>query len=251
MTLHFIGIGLNDEKDITVKGLEIVKKCDFVYLENYTSKLQVSKEKLEEFYGKEVILANRELVEKKAEEILDKAKDKDVAFLVIGDIFGATTHTDILLRAKKANIPVDFVHNASIINAIGITGLELYKFGKTTSIPYPSEGFEPETAYDVIKQNKESGLHTLTLLDIKSKEDRFMSVNEALEILIKIEDKRGEKVVTADTLCLGCARIGGDFKIKCGKVSKLLKEDFGKPLHCIVFPGKLHFVEEEALEQWK
>ena len=251
MTLHFIGIGLNDEKDITVKGLEIVKNCDFIYLECYTSKLQVSKEKLEEFYGKEVILANRELVEKKAEEILDKAKDKEVAFLVIGDIFGATTHTDILLRAKKANIKINFVHNASTINAIGITGLELYKFGKTTSIPYPSKGFEPETAYDVIKQNKESGLHTLALLDIKSKEDRFMSVNEALEILLKIEDKRGEKVVTTDTACLGCARIGGDFKINYGKVSKLLKEDFGEPLHCLVFPGKLHFVEEEALEQWK
>ena len=39
MTLYFIGIGLCDEKDISVKGLEIVKKADVVYLENYTSVL--------------------------------------------------------------------------------------------------------------------------------------------------------------------------------------------------------------------
>lgn len=35
--LFFIGLGLSDEKDITVKGLECVRKCDYVYLENYTS----------------------------------------------------------------------------------------------------------------------------------------------------------------------------------------------------------------------
>jgi diphthine synthase len=40
MTLYMIGLGLADEKDITIKGLEAVKKCDVVYLENYTSKLQ-------------------------------------------------------------------------------------------------------------------------------------------------------------------------------------------------------------------
>ncbi|MFH1506359.1 MAG: diphthine synthase [archaeon] len=251
MTLHFIGIGLNDEKDITVKGLEIVKKCDFIYLECYTSKLQCDVAKLEEFYGKEVILADRELVEKKADEILEKAKDKEVAFLVIGDIFGATTHTDLLLRAKKANIKGNFVYNASIMNAIGITGLELYKFGITTSVPYPSGSFEPETAYDVIKKNKQNGLHTLVLLDIKSKEGRFMTVNEALNILLNIEKKRKEKVVNADTMCLGCARIGGDHKIKYAKASKLLETNFGGPLHCLVFPGNLHFIEEEALEQWK
>jgi diphthine synthase len=251
MTLHFIGIGLNDEKDITVKGLEIIKLCDFVYLENYTSKLQVDIDKLKEFYEKEIIVADRALVEKRAEEILEKAKDKEVAFLVIGDIFGATTHTDLLLRARKANIELNFVYNASIMNAIGVTGLELYKFGITTSVPYPSGSFEPQTAYDVLKKNRQNGLHTLMLLDIKSEEGRFMTVNEALNILLNIEKKRKEKLVTADTLCLGCARIGGDHKIKYAKISELLDLNFGDPLHCLVFPGKLHFIEEEALEQWK
>lgn len=41
--LHLIGLGLSDETDITVKGLEIVKKADRVYLEAYTSILLVDK----------------------------------------------------------------------------------------------------------------------------------------------------------------------------------------------------------------
>jgi hypothetical protein len=44
--LYLIGLGLADEKDITVKGLEIVRKVERVYLEAYTSILLVDYEKL-------------------------------------------------------------------------------------------------------------------------------------------------------------------------------------------------------------
>jgi diphthine synthase len=44
--LYVIGLGLGDAKDITVKGLEIVKRCDLVYLESYTSILTCGKEQL-------------------------------------------------------------------------------------------------------------------------------------------------------------------------------------------------------------
>ena len=44
--LFIIGLGLADEKDITVKGLEAVKKCSKIFLEAYTSLLLVDKEKL-------------------------------------------------------------------------------------------------------------------------------------------------------------------------------------------------------------
>jgi len=43
---YFVGLGLSDEKDITVKGLEVVKRAERVYLEAYTAILMVSKEKL-------------------------------------------------------------------------------------------------------------------------------------------------------------------------------------------------------------
>ena len=61
--LYFIGLGLGDAKDITVKGLEIVKRCERVYLEAYTSILTCGQAELEQFYGRSVILADRDLVE--------------------------------------------------------------------------------------------------------------------------------------------------------------------------------------------
>ena len=107
MTLYLIGIGLFDEKDISLRGLEIVKKCKEIYLENYTSLLSCSLKEMEKLYGKKVILADREMVEKKAEEvILKKAADSDVAFLVIGDPMSATTHMDLVLRAKEKGIEI-------------------------------------------------------------------------------------------------------------------------------------------------
>ncbi len=263
MTLFLIGIGLFDEKDITVRGLEAVKKCKQVYLENYTSILGVNVDVLEKFYGKKIILADRNLVEKKADQILDNAKSENTAFLIIGDVFGATTHTDIFLRAKEKKIDVKIINNASILNAIGIVGLELYKYGKTTSLPFFDDNWKPQTAYDVIKENHKAGLHTLCLLDIKvaepKKEDikkginkplppRFMTVNQAIKQLLEIESERKEKVFSENTKLIGCARIGSENPtIIYGKASDLLKKDFGQPLHSIIIPGKLHFVEEEML----
>lgn len=252
MTLYLIGLGLNDEKDITVKGLEAIKNCDHVYLEDYTSKLNVPVSNLEKFYNKKIILADRDMVEKKSDEILEKATLKNVAFLVIGDVFSATTHNDLFLRAKEKKIKIKVIHNTSIMTAVGQVGLELYKYGKTTSMPFFEKGFEPETPYDVIKQNKAQGLHTLVLLDIKKHLDKYMTVNICLKQLLKIEEKRAEKIISKDLKVIGCARLGNEnCKIYYGKITDLLKTDFGQPLHCIIVPGKLHFIEEDMLNLFK
>ena len=63
MVLYMIGLGLSDEKDITVKGLEAVKKSQKVYLEMYTAILMISKDKLSAFFEKDVIEADRNFVE--------------------------------------------------------------------------------------------------------------------------------------------------------------------------------------------
>ena len=132
--LNICSIGLSkDNISDTIK--DIVKKADLVYLENYTSVYDASPEELEKIFGKKIIVANRELVEN-SNEILENAKIKNVTFLVIGDVFAATTHAALFLEAKKQNIPVKIIHNASIFTAIGETGLSLYKFGKTISIPF-------------------------------------------------------------------------------------------------------------------
>ncbi|MBD3259537.1 diphthine synthase [Candidatus Woesearchaeota archaeon] len=265
--LTFIGLGLWDEKDITVKGLEAVKNADYVYLESYTGVLGVPVSKLKRFYMKDIILASRTIVEQEAEEILDKAENKNVVFLVVGDPFAATTHTDLLLRAIEKNIECKIVHNASIFSAISGTGLQLYKFGRTTSLVIPEKNWNPETAYDAIKENKENGLHTLVLLDIKidfdrtyktsrkfteDKSFRFMKINDAVKLLLEIESRRGENVFEAGTMCLGCARLGSNKQIiKYAEAQELEHLDFGEPLHCLIVPGELHFMEEKVLELFK
>ncbi len=49
----------------------------------------------------------------------------------------ATTHTDLELRARALNISTKVIHNASIMNAVGACGLQLYKFGEV----WLSQGF--------------------------------------------------------------------------------------------------------------
>ena len=131
MALYFIGLGLYDEKDISLRGLETIKKCDVVYLEDYTGMLSCDMKRLEKLYGKKIILSSRDLVEKKAEDsILKQAIEKNVAFLVTGDPMSATTHIDLRLRANKLGIECVVIHNASVFSAVGVTGLQLYKFGE-------------------------------------------------------------------------------------------------------------------------
>ena len=123
MVLYMIGLGLSDEKDITVKGLEAVKRSKKVYLEHYTAILMISQEKLEAFYEREVTLADREFVESGCEEMIELAKTEDVCFLVVGDPFCATTHSDLYLRCIKESVQVQVIHNASIVSAMGCCGL--------------------------------------------------------------------------------------------------------------------------------
>ena len=242
MTLYMIGIGLGDEKDITVKGLEIVKKADYVYLENYTSKLNCDVAKLEMLYGQKIILANRDLVENK-NEIIDNAKDENVAFLVIGDVFGATTHIDLFQRAKAKNIPVKIIHNASILTAVGETGLELYKVGKTTSIPFDNKNVT--SPIDAFNENYKLGLHTLFLLDLDPEKNKFMDVNEAIDYLVK-------KGADENSLGVACCALGSNKQIiKVGKLKDLKEKKFNEYPQCLIIPGKLHFIEEEFLEQFK
>ncbi|RVE42498.1 hypothetical protein evm_012841 [Chilo suppressalis] len=159
-----VGLGLGDAKDITVKGLEIIRKCDKVLLEGYTSILTVGKDALEEFYGRPLLIADRELCESGIDDILQEAKQKEIALLVVGDPLGATTHTDMLLRAKQLGVKSQIVHNASIMNAVSCCGLQLYNFGETVSVPYWTNTWKPDSYFEKILNNYSRNLHTLCLL---------------------------------------------------------------------------------------
>ncbi len=253
MTLYLIGLGLSDEKDISLKGLETIKKCDKIYLENYTSLLQCPLANLEKLYQKKIILADREKTEQQFEQILAEAKTKDIAFLVVGDPFSATTHAELFKEAREKKIPVKVIHNASILTAVGITGLQLYKFGRTASIPFLDKYDALETPYNILRENQSLEMHTLFLLDLKPEESKFMTINQALEILETIEKRKKENVIKKGMMVIGCARLGNDdYMIKAGPIEKIRKINFGKPLHCLIIPAKkLHFAEEEMVGAWK
>lgn len=266
--LHLIGLGLGDESDITLRGLQAVKKAGRVYLEAYTSILGVSKERLEEVYECDISLADRQFVEENAEQFLEEAQTLPggVAFLVVGDPFGATTHSDLWLRAKSRGIHVNVVHNASIMNAVAACGLQLYNFGQTVSLCFWTETDHPSSYFDKIVSNRRAGLHTLCLLDIKVKEPtfeslargkklvyeppRYMSIAQALEQLVTISKERESDEVTDDTVAIGVARLGQrNQDIACGSIRQLREHDFGEPLHSLVIPApELHFHEEEVMK---
>lgn len=249
--LYIIGLGLYDEKDISLKGLETLKKCKKIYAEFYTNLWHGSIENLEKLIENKIKILDRGDVEEAPDEFLNYAKKEDVALLIPGDPMAATTHIGLVLRAEKMGINVKIIHSSSIFSAIAETGIQLYKFGKTTSIVFPEKNYFPESPYDAIRDNLKMNLHTLCLLDVKYDKNRYMTVNDGIEILFQIEEKRGEGVFTKDTLCIGCARLGGDKVIKFGTAEGLMKINFGAPPHVLVIPAKLHFVEEEALLRFK
>ena len=162
---------------------------------------------------------------------------------------------------------MELIHNASAMGAVGSCGLQLYNFGQTISIPYFDEAWRPRSFYPKIKYNREGGMHTLCLLDIKVKEPdfeamkkgkvkymppRYMSVNTAAEQLIEVEEvEEGNAYNPKETLCVGMARLGQEDQcIIAGTLEELLAQDFGLPLHCLVVCGEVHDLELDFLKQF-
>jgi diphthine synthase len=247
--LVFVGLGLNDEKGISLQGLEDAQSADEVFMELYTSLLpDFSLLRLEKLVGKKVQLLTRtNLEEENGAKLLAAAEKGKAVFFIPGDPFIATTHVTLRIDAAKRGIPTRIVHGASIISAIiSLSGLHNYKFGKTVTVPFP-ENFS-ETPYNVIAQNKQMGLHTLCLLDLKADEKRYLTVNEALRMLMQVEEKRQKQTATPDAVAVGVARAGSSKPVlKADFLSGLVGYDFGAPPQSLIFTGDLHFMEVEAL----
>jgi diphthine synthase len=247
--LVFIGLGLYDEKDLTLRAIEEAQTCDKLFAEFYTSRLSgTTVEKLEEVIGKDISVLSREEVED-GNVLLSAAKVGKAGFFVPGDPLISTTHIALRIDAKEQGIDTRVVHNSSIYSAApAISGLFNYKFGRSASIPFQSEGYSPESYYDVIKENKRRGLHTLLFLDIK---ERLMTINESLTVLMDVEDKRKEGVLNRDALVIGLGCIGSESPvIIAGNAGELVNEDFGQVPHILIVSGELHFMEEEYLKEF-
>jgi diphthine synthase len=248
--LTFVGLGLYDERSVTVAGREAIADADRVYLETYTSRLAgASVADLEAAHDKTIEPVGRPDVEGQPEPILDAAETEQVAFLVGGDPMIATTHVDLRLRAADRGIETRIVHGTTAqAAASSLTGLQNYRFGKAATLPFPgSRGPEvPESVPRTIRENSDRGLHTLVFLDIEAddpdREPQFLDAATAANALAEPLD---------DALAVVVARAGSEEPlVEAERLSALAERDFGDPLHLLVVPGECHHMEREALERF-
>ena len=240
MTLHLIGTGMT-KNSIPADALESLKQCDKIYLENYTVNFPYPKEELESQYNIKIQELDRARVED--ESILEEAKESQVALLVYGDSLSATTHMQLILECKKQNIEYQVYHNASILTTIAETGLSLYKFGKTTSMPNWAEHTNKPTSFaNYIKQNQSIDAHTLILTDIGLK------IKPAIEQLKESSEKEElqlpEKIIALTHAGTPKQKIFYDIP------ENLQNKNIEMPF-CLIVPTALHFLEEETLEELK
>lgn len=234
--LFLISLGVSDEKDISIRALEVAKSCDYLFFERYTSKIATDLEKLSNIIGKEIKEVTREYLEEDSNKIIDLAKDNNVGILVPGDALVATTHISLVIEARKNKIDVKIIHGSSIYTAIASTGLQIYKFGRTATLPK----FRANSIKKIVKENKKRGLHTLLLIDPE------LSLKQAIEKILN------DKIVNEDEKIVIYSNYKGDEVIlydfpKNIINSEKIKEEYQ---YSIIIPGELHFMEEEALNMF-
>jgi diphthine synthase len=234
---YLIGIGL-DEESISEKDKKIISLCDKVYLENYTVDFPYSFEKLEENIGKKIIKLEREEVEDN--HLIQEAKKQEVALLIYGSPLSATTHISLIQEAKKQEVDYEIRYNGSIFDAIGETGLEIYKFGKVTSIPKWKTSFKPTSFMEIVKQNQNIDAHSLLLIDIN------LELQDALnELKLASEEYK----IQLDKIIV-CSSLGTKkSKIFYNSLNKIEGLNISKP-YCFIIPSKLHFIEQEFLNNF-
>ncbi|WP_135304584.1 diphthine synthase [Haloarcula amylovorans] len=250
--LTFVGLGLYDERSVTIAGRDAIHAADRVFAEFYTSRLVgTDLESLEAFHGTDIEVRDRAGIEQDPEPILDAAEREDVVFLTAGDTMVSTTHTDLRLRAEERGVETRVVHGTTAQTAAGsLTGLQNYRFGKATTLPFEhAHGGDgvPDSVVRTIEDNRSRDLHTLVYLDIKvddphwdDSDDTYMTADRAATLLAE---------EFPETLAVVVARAGSpDPTVAAGTLSELAARSFGDPLHLLVIPGELHPIEEETLD---
>jgi diphthine synthase len=247
-----IGTGMT-KNSLSVEALEILKSCDSIYLENYTVNFPYPIQDLEKNYKIKIQELSREKVEN--ESILKESKNSEIALLVYGDALSATTHIQLILSAKKQSIPYKVYHNASILTTVAETGLSLYKFGKTTSMPNWYEHTNKPTSFiNYIKQNSLIDAHTLILTDIGL--DIKNAIKQLQESAESEKFNLPEKIIAISNAGTPQQKIFYDTPENLTALQhttcNLQPETpcISMPF-CLIIPTKLHFLEEEALKELK
>jgi diphthine synthase len=251
--LAFVGLGLGDEQGLSERARSVLASSDVVFAEEYTAVAPPGTlERLGHRVGKRIERLDRPLLESEGPILKALAAHARVALVVVGDPFAATTHVALRLAAERAGHTWSYCPNASILTAAaGFLGLMHYRFGRTVSLPLPSENFAPTSPLEHIAANRARDLHTLVLLDLRPEEGRFLTAGAALQLMRERDPHEGF-VGEGDRLAV-VARLGQpDARAWVAPFSRLRTLDFGPPMHAIVvLAPTLHFEEEAAVQRYR
>lgn len=251
-TLWFVGLGLDDERGLSRRALEVLRRCE-PFAEQYTAaSAPGALERLAAELGRPIAQLGREQLEAETPVLAALARAPEVALIVVGDPFAATTHVALRLAAERAGHTWRYLPNASIlVAAAGFLGLMPYRFGRTVSLPFPAPGFAPRSPLEQIEGNRARDLHTLVLLDLEPARGRFLRAEEALARLREL-DPDGRVLADTDLVAVA-ARVGRDDAAGfAGPFGELRGGAFGPPMHAVVVPApRLHFEEEAALAAFR
>ena len=251
--LWFVGLGLSDERGLSAHALDVLRSSGEVLAEEYTATAPPGTlERLGGLLGRPIRRLDRPLLESEAPVVEALGRHPRVAVLVVGDPFAATTHVALRLAVERAGHDWRYVPNASILTAAaGLLGLMHYRFGRTVSLPFPEYGFAPRSPVEQAAGNRDRGLHTLVLLDLRPAEGRYLTAPDALRILR--ERDPGGLAMRPTNLAAVAARVGrDDAQGYFGTVEQLEQADLGPPLHSLVLLApELHFEEAAALERYR
>ena len=246
--LWFIGLGISGISELSDNTISVIKNADTVYLESFTSPIsETEKEQLANMCDGEFKIAKRWLVED-GNEILENAKKREVVLISYGDPYIATTHLELKTRAVTDKIETKTIHSSSIVSSlIGEIGLQYYKVGKILTIMNDPKSMI--TPYNTISNNLLSKMHSVILLEYNEDKSFFLAPQDALSLLLDAEKIQNRKIISLDTFAIIASRIGkNDQNITSGKISNLIKKEFGNPPHTIIIPGSLHFTESNAVK---
>ena len=246
--LWFVGLGISGISELSDNTVSIIKNADTVYLESFTSPIsETEKEQLANMCDGEFKIAKRWLVED-GNEILENAKKREVVLISYGDPYIATTHLELKTRAVTDKIETKTIHSSSIVSSlIGEIGLQYYKVGKILTIMNDPKSMI--TPYNTISNNLLSKMHSVILLEYNEDKSFFLDPQDALSLLLDAEKIQNGKIISLDTFAIIASRIGkSDQNITSGKISNLIKKEFGNPPHTIIIPGSLHFTESNAVK---
>lgn len=267
--LHIIGIGIYEFDSLSMGSIEIIRNCDFIYLERFTGfisdeflhklKEEILKDSCSTYSTprSELKFVKRWFIED-GTEILQKANNFDVCILVYGDPLVATTYNELVVRAKKQSIGVRIIHSSSgILSLIGESGLQPYKFGKMVTMM--DDPMSSITVYNTIYDNMCIGLHTLVLAEYNNDDGKsdfesssnpfFLHPGKIFELLLEREKEIKLINFSPQTFGLVASKIGRkDSAVVSGKIESLMKFEFEGGPNSIIIPAALHFTEEDSIK---